>query len=73
MTDAERASLMELAVESHSPFPIEQIFWGYYPEPSSQKALLYMGLKEQFAVNEYAIRRRPICIPRFFSCGSRDE
>ena len=28
MTDAERASLMELAVESHSPFPIEQIFGG---------------------------------------------
>ena len=67
MTDAERASLMALAVESHSPFPIEQIFWGYYPELSSQTALLYMGLKEQFTVNEYAIEGAQYVFPAFLA------
>lgn len=67
MSDTERASFMALAVESHSPFPIEQIFWGYYPELSSQTALLYMGLKEQFTVNEYAIEGAQYVFPAFLA------
>lgn len=63
----ERTSLIELAVESHSPFPLEQIFWGYYPEPSSQQALLYMGLKEQFAVRESAIGSAQYAFPAFLA------
>ena len=58
---------MELALESHSPFPIEQIFWGYYRAPSSQQALLYMGLKDQFSVSESAIQGAHYVYPAFLA------
>jgi Tfp pilus assembly protein PilN len=67
MTGTERTSFIELAVESHSPFPVEQIYWGYYPEPSSQQALLYMGLKEQFPVSESAIGSAQYVFPSFLA------
>ena len=67
MTGTERTSFIELAVESHSPFPIEQIYWGYYPEPSSQQALLYMGLKEQFPLSESAIGSAQYVFPSFLA------
>lgn len=67
LSDRERTAFMELAVESHSPFPIDQIFWGYYLEPSKQQALLYMGLKELFAVNADAIEAAQYVYPSFLA------
>ena len=65
--DAERASLMDLTVESHSPFPVEQLFWGYHPDPSSQQALLYMGLKEHFAISKSTIEGAQYAYPTFLA------
>ena len=67
LSDAECTSLMELALESHSPFPIEQIFWGYYRDLPSQQALLYMGLKEQFSASESAIKYAHYVYPTFMA------
>jgi len=39
-------SAVELAVESSAPVPIEQLAWGWYHDPTKNRVLVYMSLRE---------------------------
>ncbi|MFT4900941.1 MAG: hypothetical protein ACI81V_000208 [Lentimonas sp.] len=47
LTAEDLASTLELAVESASPFSLEQLAWGSCSDPASNQALIYMSLSDR--------------------------
>lgn len=43
---------IELALESMSPFPLSQLFWGYWTKPNCKRALVYGAYRRRFAAEE---------------------
>jgi hypothetical protein len=47
-TPGEAASQIELALEAVSPFPIAQLYYGYYWVPGSESALVFAAYRRRF-------------------------
>ena len=43
---------IELALESMSPFPLSQLYWGYWTKPDCKRALVYGAYRRRFAADE---------------------
>lgn len=43
---------IELALESMSPFPLSQLYWGYWTKPNCKRALVYGAYRRRFAAEE---------------------
>jgi hypothetical protein len=45
---------IELALEGMSPFPLSQLYWGYWTKPNCGRALVYGAYRRRFAAEELA-------------------
>lgn len=43
---------IELALESMSPFPLSQLYWGFWTKPDCKRALVYGAYRRRFAADE---------------------
>ncbi len=43
---------IELALEAMSPFPLSQLYWGYWTKPGCGRALVYGAYRRRFAAEE---------------------
>ncbi len=48
------AAQIELAIESLSPFPVAQLYHGYYTRPGSGRALVFAAYRKRFPADETA-------------------
>ena len=53
ISDKEVYRFFELQLESFSPFPLEQLLWGYYTPPNAQQSILYACLKSRLVYEGY--------------------
>ena len=49
----EQEDFIQLQIESISPFPIEQIFYGYFVIPNSPNCVLYLALKDRLNAKDF--------------------
>jgi hypothetical protein len=49
---ADLATQTELALEALAPFPLAQLYYGYYHPPGSSQALLYAAYRKRFTVEQ---------------------
>lgn len=61
-------SFAEITLESHSPFPMEQLFWGFYYKSSSKSLFIYALYKENLD-KEFleTVANSEFVFPSFFS------
>ena len=53
-TSAEAAAQVELALEALSPFPIAQLFYGYFWTPGSETAFAFAAYRRRFTSDQIA-------------------
>src|SRR5689334_14355573 len=53
-TPAEAAAQVELALEAVSPFPLAQLYYGYYWAPGSEHAFAYAAYRRRFTTDQVA-------------------
>lgn len=53
-TAAEAASQAELALEALSPFPLAQLYYGYFWAPGSERALVFGAYRRRFTAEQTA-------------------
>ena len=53
LSTAERDDFIQLQIETLSPFPIEQIVFGYYIVPNTQYCVLYSALKDRLEAENF--------------------
>ena len=69
ITPKELHSYLELSLEEFSPFPVEQLYWGYTHDASAHKALLYATRREGHSSSNKVIRNAYHVFPSFLpSC-----
>jgi hypothetical protein len=51
-TPAEVITQVELAVEALSPFPLAQLYYGYFWTPGSARALVYASYRRRFTIEQ---------------------
>jgi hypothetical protein len=51
-TPAEAAAQIELALETVSPFPLTQLYYGYYWRPGSQHAFVFAAYRRRFMTEQ---------------------
>ena len=62
----EAASQIELALEAVSPFPIAQLYYGYYWVPGSESALVFAAYRRRFTAEQTALwESSELVIPAF--------
>ena len=49
----EQEDFIQLQIESISPFPIEQILYGYFVIPNSTNCVLYLALKDRLNAEDF--------------------
>lgn len=53
-TPAEAVAQIELALEAVSPFPLTQLYYGYYWRPGSEQAFVYAAYRRRFTADQSA-------------------
>lgn len=53
-TPAEAAAQVELALEANAPFPLAQLYYGWYWPPGSDRALVYASYRRRFTGEQTA-------------------
>jgi hypothetical protein len=53
-TPAEAASQIELALEAVSPFPLAQLYYGWFWTPGSERAFVYAAYRRRFTAEQTA-------------------
>ena len=53
-TAAEAAAQVELALEAISPFPIAQLYYGWFRDPAAQEALVFAAYRRRFTTDQTA-------------------
>ena len=52
ITDTEKSDFLMLQIEGLSPFPLDQILWGYFALEGSDHYLIYAALKDRLALEK---------------------
>jgi hypothetical protein len=53
-TPAEAAAQVELGLEAVSPFPLTQLYYGYYWTPGAERALVFAAYRRRFTADQVA-------------------
>ncbi|MEX2045118.1 MAG: hypothetical protein WD941_07170, partial [Opitutus sp.] len=53
-TAAEAASQVELAIEAISPFPLPQLYYGWYWRPGADRAMAFAAYRRRFTSEQTA-------------------
>ncbi len=65
-TPADLAAQAELAIEALAPFPLAQLYYGFYHPPGTPLALLYAAYRKRFTTEQMAAwTRAHLVIPSF--------
>ncbi|HWZ93610.1 MAG TPA: hypothetical protein VNW30_00275 [Opitutaceae bacterium] len=66
ITPAELSAQAELAIEALAPFPLAQLYYGFYHPPGTLFALLYAAYRKRFTTEQTAAwARADLVIPTF--------
>ena len=72
-TAAEAAAQLELALESISPFPLAQLFYGWYWLPGSEQALAFAAYRRRFTPEQTeSWERAELVLPAFAAVFGAD-
>lgn len=67
-TPAEAATQIELAIEAFSPFPLTQLYYGWYRPPGAEHALVFAAYRRRFTTEQAAEwSRAELVLPAFGS------
>lgn len=65
-TPAESTAQIELALETTAPFPLAQLYYGYYWTPGSERALIFAAYRRRFTTDQTAEwQGAQLVLPRF--------
>ncbi|MFP4283492.1 MAG: hypothetical protein ACLFU2_12790, partial [Opitutales bacterium] len=68
LSEDERENYLALALEGGSPFPVEQLAWGYLHEPGETRALVYATLRSRVgSIGEFDLSACYHLFPGFIS------